>query len=82
VLARLGVDLSAEPDGLSRALAVDALRRIAVAGPDFGVRAVLIHCEDQAAREFYRGLAAFPDSPTDSMHLLLPMNALQTALES
>jgi hypothetical protein len=82
VLARLGVDLSAEPDGLSRALAIDALRRIAVAGPDFGVRAVLIHCEDDAAREFYRGLADFPDSRTDRMHLLVPMNTLQRALES
>src|SRR5215475_6272246 len=64
VLARLGVDLSVEPEGLSRALAIDALRRIAVAGPDFGVRAVLVHCGDQATRDFYTTLAPFPQSPT------------------
>jgi hypothetical protein len=82
VLNRLGVDLSVEPEGLSRALAIDALRRIAVAGPDFGVRAVLVHCGDQATRDFYTTLTPFPQSPTDSTHLLIPMNTLQRALES
>jgi hypothetical protein len=82
VLTRLGVDLSVEPEGLSRALAIDALRRIAVAGPDFGVRAVIVHCGDEATRDFYTTLAPFPQSLTDSTHLLIPLNTLQRALES
>jgi GNAT superfamily N-acetyltransferase len=80
ILARLGVDLSAQRAGLGRALVVDALRRIAVAAEVIGVRAVLIHCESDAARDFYLRLAKFEPSPTDPMHLLLLMKDLRHAL--
>ncbi|MEQ4302531.1 N-acetyltransferase [Plantactinospora sp. B6F1] len=80
ILTRLGVDRSAQGVGLGRALVVDALRRIATAGEVIGVRAVLIHCESEAARDFYLRLAKFEASPTDPMHLLLLMKDLRRAL--
>lgn len=80
ILTRLGVDRTAQGAGLGRALVVDALRRIAVAAEVIGVRAVLIHCETEAARDFYLRLAKFEASPTDPMHLLLLMKDLRRAL--
>ncbi len=80
ILTRLGVDRSAQGAGLGRALVVDALRRIAAASEVIGVRAVLIHCETDAARDFYQRLAKFEPSPTDPMHLLLLMKDLRRAL--
>ena len=80
ILTRLGVDRAAQGAGLGRALVVDALRRIAAAADVIGVRAVLIHCEAEAARDFYLRLAKFEASPTDPMHLLLLMKDLRHAL--
>ncbi|HEY2795752.1 MAG TPA: GNAT family N-acetyltransferase [Micromonosporaceae bacterium] len=82
ILTRLGVDASAQGVGLGRALVVDALRRIAVASEVIGVRALLIHCESDDARAFYRRLAAFDDSPTDPMHLFHLMKDLRRALSA
>lgn len=80
ILTRLGVDASVQGAGLGRALVVDALRRVAAAGEVIGVRAVLIHCENDSAREFYLGLAKFEASPTDPMHLFLLMKDLRKAI--
>ena len=80
ILTRLGVDRGAQGEGLGKALVVDALRRIATAAEVIGVRAVLIHCESEAARDFYLRLAKFEASPTDPMHLLLLMKDLRRAL--
>lgn len=80
IVTRLGVDRSVQRVGLGRALVVDALRRIVVASEVIGVRAVLIHCESDAARDFYLRLAKFEPSPTDPMHLLLMMKDLRRAL--
>jgi hypothetical protein len=59
---------------------VDALRRTAAASEVIGIRALLIHCEDESARDFYVRLAKFDPSPTDPMHLLLMMKDLRHAL--
>jgi GNAT superfamily N-acetyltransferase len=80
ILTRLGVDLSAQGEGLGRALVVDALRRVAAASEVIGVRAVLIHCENEAARDFYLRLAKFDAGPTDPMHLFLLMKDLRKAI--
>ncbi|OLE22149.1 MAG: N-acetyltransferase [Actinobacteria bacterium 13_1_20CM_3_71_11] len=80
ILTRLGVDRAVQGAGLGRALVVDALRRIASASEVIGVRALLIHCETEAARDFYLRLAKFDASPTDPMHLLLMMKDLRRAL--
>jgi ribosomal protein S18 acetylase RimI-like enzyme len=80
ILTRLGVDLYVQGAGLGRALVVDALRRVAAAAEVVGVRALLIHCENEAARDFYRRLAKFDASPTDPMHLFLLMKDLRKAI--
>jgi len=80
ILTRLGVDRGTQGAGLGRALVVDALRRIAAASEVIGVRALLIHCESDTARDFYLRLAKFDPSPTDPMHLLLMMKDLRRAL--
>jgi GNAT superfamily N-acetyltransferase len=80
ILTRLGVDLSTQGAGLGRALVVDALRRVAAASEVIGVRAMLIHCESDSARDFYLRLAKFDASPTDPMHLFLLMKDLRKAI--
>jgi GNAT superfamily N-acetyltransferase len=80
ILTRLGVDLSTQGAGLGGALVVDALKRVATAGEVIGVRAVLIHCEADDARDFYLRLAKFDASPTDPMHLFLLMKDLRKAI--
>lgn len=80
ILARLGVDLSEQGRGLGRALVIDALRRVEAAADIVGVRALLIHAEDERAKDFYRKLAEFEESPTDPLHLFLLMKDLRRAL--
>ncbi|WP_322759964.1 GNAT family N-acetyltransferase [Frankia sp. Cr2] len=80
VLTRLAVDLQDQGHGLGRALVVDALRRTAAAADLVGIRALLIHAEDDDARSFYLRLAAFEPSPTDALHLFLLMKDLRRAL--
>jgi len=82
ILTRLGVDLSCQGMGLGKALVVDALRRVASASEVIGVRALLIHCENDTARDFYLRLAKFDASPTDPLHLFLLMKDLRKAVET
>jgi hypothetical protein len=80
ILARLGVDLAVQGTGLGRALVVDAPRRVALASDLIGVRALLIHCENDRARDFHLRLAKFEAGPTDPMHLFLLMKDLRRAI--
>jgi GNAT superfamily N-acetyltransferase len=80
VLTRLGVDVSEQRRGLGRALVVDAFLRIDRVAKEIGVRALLIHAEDEQARSFYRSLADFDDSPVDRLQLFLLMKDLRRAL--
>jgi len=80
ILARLGVDISAQGQGLGRALVVDALRRAEMVSDQIGCRAFVIHAKDEAARECYLGLAEFEPSPTDELHLFLLMKDLRILL--
>jgi len=82
IITRLGVDLSCQGLGLGKALVVDALRRVAAASEVIGVRALLIHCENDTARDFYLRLTKFDASPTDPLHLFLLMKDLRRALET
>lgn len=65
VLARLGVDRSAQGTRLGNVLVIDASRRVVGLAEDVGIRALLIHAEDAVARSFCLHLAAFEQSPTD-----------------
>lgn len=82
IITRLGVDLSAQGHGLGRRLVRDALRRVAGAADVIGIRAILIHCESESARDFYMSLAKFDESPTDPMHLFLLLKDLRKAIDA
>ena len=79
LLARLAVDQSEQGKGLGKALLVDALRRIEEAADIVGVRAVLVHAIDEAARKFYEYFE-FEPSPIDSITLMLLLKDVRKAL--
>jgi ribosomal protein S18 acetylase RimI-like enzyme len=56
VLARLAVDITWRGKGLGAALVADAMRRILQAADIAGVRAMLVHAKDDAAKAFYEHL--------------------------
>jgi GNAT superfamily N-acetyltransferase len=74
LLARLGVDISAQGQGLGTALVKDAMLRASQAADVVGARALLIHAESDQERDFYLHLAEFDMSPTDPLHLMLLMS--------
>jgi GNAT superfamily N-acetyltransferase len=80
ILTRLGVDRSEQGQGLGRALVKDALLRVASASEVISARALLIHCEDETAKAFYRHTAEFEESPTDALHLYVLMSDLRKTL--
>lgn len=82
LLTRLGVDKGEQGKGLGKALVVDAIRRVLAAADEIGTRALLIHAEDAAARDFYMHLAEFEESPSDPLHLMLRLNALKATVGS
>ncbi len=80
LLARLAVSEHARGRGIGRLLLRDAMLRAIRVSEDIGFRALLIHCRDDTAREFYRRVVPqFLDSPTEPLHLLLPLSALVAA---
>jgi GNAT superfamily N-acetyltransferase len=70
VLARLAVDLNHQSAGVGRALLKDALLRTVQAAEIAGIRAMLVHAKDDAARTWYLNWG-FEPSPTDPYHLFL-----------
>lgn len=81
LLTRLAVDTSTQGGGLGKSLLRDAVSRVDAAADEIGVRALLIHAKDEAARSFYIHLAEFEPSPTDPLHLFLLMKDLRKALQ-
>lgn len=83
LLARLGVHLAHEYQGLGAALLKDVIRRVAELGASIGCRGLLIHAETDAARDFYLHLIPeFEHSPTDPLHLVLLMKDIRHTLRS
>lgn len=77
LLARLGVDVTAQGHGLGVALVKDAMLRARQASGTIGARALLVHAESDRARDFYLHLAEFDASPTDELHLILLMAEIE-----
>ena len=74
LLARLGVDIRHEGQGLGAALLKDVFSRLAALSSDIGCRGLLVHAESAEARKFYLHLVPeFEPSPTDDLHLVLLM---------
>ena len=80
LLARLAVDRSMQGLGLGGGLLADALRRTVDLADSVGIRALLVHARDDAARQFYLAQAEFLDSPSDPLHLLLPVKDIARSL--
>ena len=78
LLARLAVDGEIKGQGLGAALLRDALARTLQAADIAGIRAVIVHAKDDAARRFYEHFD-FDPSPTDTYHLYLLIKDLRKA---
>lgn len=76
LLARLAVDRRHHGSGIGKGLLKDALRRTLQAADIAGIRALLVHAKDDAARAFYEHFD-FEPSPSDPLHLFLVMKDLR-----
>jgi GNAT superfamily N-acetyltransferase len=81
VLARLVVDRHEQGRGIGAALLKDALRRVAAAAGIVGVRALLVHAKDEAARGFYERFD-FESSPDEPLRLFLLLKDLRKTLQA
>ena len=79
ILARLAVDKEHQIKGLGQALLKDALLRTAQAADIAGIRCLLVHAKDDAARCWYESWE-FEPSPTDPYHLFLMLKDLKSLL--
>ncbi len=79
ILARLAVDKEHQRKGLDQALLKDALLRTAQAAEIAGIRCLLVHAKDDAARQWYESWE-FEPSPTDPYHLFLMLKDLKGML--
>ena len=79
ILARLAVDKEHQRKGLGQALLKDALLRTAQAADIIGIRRLLVHAKDDAARQWYESWE-FEPSPTDPYHLFLMLKDLKGML--
>jgi GNAT superfamily N-acetyltransferase len=81
LLARLGVSVEHEGQGLGAGLLADVISRVAELGTEIGCRGLLVHAETTDARDFYLHLIpGFEPSPTDALHLVLLMKDIVRTL--
>lgn len=76
VLARLAVDHSAQGIKLGAGLLQDAVNRAVAVSHNAGVRALLVHALNDAAKQFYEHYG-FQESPLHPMTLMLRLTALK-----
>jgi len=75
LLARLAVHRDGQGQGIGAGLLKDAIRRTAQAADIAGIRALVVHAKDDAARGFYERFG-FAPSPTDPWHLFILIKEL------
>jgi hypothetical protein len=81
LLARLGVHVDHERNGLGGALLADAVGRMVAISAEIGCRGLLIHAETAEARSFSLHLVpGLLTSPTDELHLVLLMKDARRTL--
>ena len=80
LLARLAVDGRHQGRGLARALLRDAGLRVLHAADSIGIRGLLTHAIDDAAKAFYLRLG-FEASPLAPMTLMITLADLRAALD-
>ena len=76
VLARLAIDRRAQGMRLGGALLKDAVQRSVSVAVDTGVRALLVHAVNDAAKEFYLHYG-FQVSPAQPLTLMLRISSLK-----
>ncbi len=79
LIARLAIDHTWQGKGLGAALLLDALRRVLGAADIVGVRAVMVHAKDEAARRFYEHFD-FDPSPIEPLHMFLMVKEIARLL--
>jgi GNAT superfamily N-acetyltransferase len=79
ILGRLAIDKDYQRKGIGSALLKDALQRCLQVSGQVGVRAVLVHAIDDAARNFYAAYG-FIEFPAGTRTLCLPMELVSKAL--
>ncbi|MBW0000918.1 MAG: GNAT family N-acetyltransferase [Verrucomicrobia bacterium] len=79
LLARLAIDRNVQGQGLGAALLKDAFRKAAAVSEIVGARALLVHAKDEEAKAWYKKYG-FVASPTDPLHLFLPMETIKGIL--
>jgi len=80
LIARLAVDRTWQGKGLGAALLADALRRTLAAADILGMRAVMVHAKDEAARRFYEHFD-FDPSPIEPLHMFLLLKEIAGLLK-
>lgn len=79
LLARLAVDKSVQGCGIGAFLLRDAMARTYAASTELGVRTLLVHAQNEAARDFYLH-HAFEPSRTNPMNLELLVKDIEVSL--
>lgn len=82
LLARLAVDRRAQGKGVGAALLRDALTRSVQASDSIGAAAMLIHCRDHAAKQFYLRHTDALESPVEELQLVLPIAAIAAQIRN
>lgn len=77
LLARLGVDARWHGKGIGAGLLRDAILRTLQVADLAGVRAIVVHAKNEAARSFYQRFD-FQPSPTDPLHLFALIKDLKS----
>ena len=79
LLARMGVSVEFQGQGVGKGLLKDAMLRTLAAADIAGIRAFAVHAKDDKARAFYEHFDFIP-SPTDPLHLFVMIKDLRHAL--
>ena len=83
LLARLAVDQRAQGRGIGAALLKDALLRAYKLSSEVGFAALLVHCANDNAREFYLSQSShFVPCPGAENHLMLPLRAMREFIDA
>lgn len=81
LIGRMAVDLKHRGQGLGSGLLRDAMQRTLAVARNAGVKVLLVHVKDEAARDFYLH-HEFDSSPIDDMTLMLLVQDIPGALET
>jgi len=80
VLGRLAVDANHQGKGIGKGLIKDAVRRTLEVSEVVGVRALVVHAIDEAAKQFYSNKCGFKPSKIDEFTLLVTLKDIKKTL--